>query len=106
MGSAPTKISCAGIRASLRRLLFCGTPSSLKDLSHVAALKLLRVLITQLLRAPVSMVSLSSAWHSEKIAGCEVIRKFGLFAPRSEEHTSELQSRENLVCRLLLEKKK
>src|SRR5690606_41554283 len=27
-------------------------------------------------------------------------------ADRSEEHTSELQSRENLVCRLLLEKKK
>src|SRR5690606_42139454 len=30
---------------------------------------------------------------------------FGL-GTRSEEHTSELQSRENLVCRLLLEKKK
>src|SRR5690606_40023060 len=32
----------------------------------------------------------------------------GLVLPveRSEEHTSELQSRENLVCRLLLEKKK
>src|SRR5690606_41888389 len=29
-----------------------------------------------------------------------VVRRF-----RSEEHTSELQSRENLVCRLLLEKK-
>src|SRR5690606_42098312 len=29
-----------------------------------------------------------------------------LLHPRSEEHTSELQSRENLVCRLLLEKKK
>src|SRR5690606_27825776 len=28
------------------------------------------------------------------------------FGYRSEEHTSELQSRENLVCRLLLEKKK
>src|SRR5690606_39395981 len=28
-----------------------------------------------------------------------------IFASRSEEHTSELQSRENLVCRLLLEKK-
>src|SRR5690606_39649567 len=28
------------------------------------------------------------------------------FDVRSEEHTSELQSRENLVCRLLLEKKK
>src|SRR5690606_24291845 len=30
----------------------------------------------------------------------------GWAAHRSEEHTSELQSRENLVCRLLLEKKK
>src|SRR5690606_42101546 len=30
----------------------------------------------------------------------------GFAFPRSEEHTSELQSRENLVCRLLLEKKK
>src|SRR2546430_13386655 len=28
------------------------------------------------------------------------------FRPRSEEHTSELQSQSNLVCRLLLEKKK
>src|SRR3712207_8824915 len=28
------------------------------------------------------------------------------FGPRSEEHTSELQSRQYLVCRLLLEKKK
>src|SRR5690606_41722871 len=28
------------------------------------------------------------------------------FRSRSEEHTSELQSRENIVCRLLLEKKK
>src|SRR5690349_22833849 len=27
-------------------------------------------------------------------------------SPRSEEHTSELQSRRDLVCRLLLEKKK
>src|SRR5256885_5360273 len=30
----------------------------------------------------------------------------GSLAPRSEEHTSELQSPCNLVCRLLLEKKK
>src|SRR3712207_8920154 len=30
----------------------------------------------------------------------------GATAPRSEEHTSELQSRQYLVCRLLLEKKK
>src|SRR2546430_4362856 len=36
--------------------------------------------------------------------GNERIHPFGLF--RSEEHTSELQSQSNLVCRLLLEKKK
>src|SRR5260370_20744118 len=37
------------------------------------------------------------------------LRQYCYFAsgsPRSEEHTSELQSHLNLVCRLLLEKKK
>src|SRR2546422_5574212 len=34
------------------------------------------------------------------------ILELELTAPRSEEHTSELQSRLHLVCRLLLEKKK
>src|SRR2546430_7975623 len=33
-------------------------------------------------------------------------RRLVLHASRSEEHTSELQSQSNLVCRLLLEKKK
>src|SRR5436309_7515732 len=36
----------------------------------------------------------------------ETIGEDVLLPIRSEEHTSELQSRENLVCRLLLEKKK
>src|SRR3712207_8264591 len=35
-----------------------------------------------------------------------LLRFFGHLPPRSEEHTSELQSRQYLVCRLLLEKKK
>src|SRR2546430_9258522 len=35
--------------------------------------------------------------HWDQLRGCQ---------PRSEEHTSELQSQSNLVCRLLLEKKK
>src|SRR5260370_18186280 len=34
------------------------------------------------------------------------VEQRGLARPRSEEHTSELQSHLNLVCRLLLEKKK
>src|SRR5688572_32063888 len=36
----------------------------------------------------------------------ELANDFGNLASRSEEHTSELQSQSNLVCRLLLEKKK
>src|SRR5438477_8960796 len=46
-------------------------------------------------------------WESQDLQnqaqGC--IQKILTF-PRSEEHTSELQSHVNLVCRLLLEKKK
>src|SRR3712207_7938329 len=34
------------------------------------------------------------------------LNRTGCAQPRSEEHTSELQSRQYLVCRLLLEKKK
>src|SRR5690606_23114795 len=43
--------------------------------------------------------------QADNIAGLELGRKVA-HHNRSEEHTSELQSRENLVCRLLLEKKK
>src|SRR2546427_8444402 len=39
------------------------------------------------------------------VLGARVERRGGL-VERSEEHTSELQSQSNLVCRLLLEKKK
>src|SRR5438445_6064626 len=37
---------------------------------------------------------------------CHRLRMFSTVEGRSEEHTSELQSRQYLVCRLLLEKKK
>src|SRR5260221_791204 len=40
-----------------------------------------------------------------KSALCKRCRRPGI-EPRSEEHTSELQSHSDLVCRLLLEKKK
>src|SRR5438034_6914002 len=40
-------------------------------------------------------------WAGHSIAFCEWARVY-----RSEEHTSELQSHSELVCRLLLEKKK
>src|SRR5690606_39251802 len=43
---------------------------------------------------------------SDCFAGLVLFEAAMGLAMRSEEHTSELQSRENLVCRLLLEKKK
>src|SRR5205809_4583478 len=48
--------------------------------------------------------------HVDRMASAWLIRRFidleARFKFRSEEHTSELQSRLHLVCRLLLEKKK
>src|SRR5437870_10577024 len=41
-----------------------------------------------------------------RMDGYEVCRRIKAMPRRSEEHTSELQSRGHLVCRLLLEKKK
>src|SRR3712207_8946341 len=60
----------------------------------------------------------SPSWHSAAVDGCEravkpanpakygtiPVRCASASASRSEEHTSELQSRQYLVCRLLLEK--
>src|SRR5260370_32857033 len=43
-----------------------------------------------------------SAWHAHRVGG----KTYYHAISRSEEHTSELQSHLNLVCRLLLEKKK
>src|SRR5690606_42096953 len=51
-----------------------------------------------------SVRQLSSATFS--IASAQHPSSWSSTFQRSEEHTSELQSRENLVCRLLLEKKK
>src|SRR3712207_8971389 len=51
-------------------------------------------------------------WHIEQVFRVMKTKGFDIEAnrmaeggPRSEEHTSELQSRQYLVCRLLLEKK-
>src|SRR5688572_31120140 len=41
-----------------------------------------------------------------RLRGLSEAKKRALLPRRSEEHTSELQSQSNLVCRLLLEKKK
>src|SRR2546426_3740126 len=53
---------------------------------------------------PVVFEKTKRLWLNEPHIATEDLAKIS--APRSEEHTSELQSPCNLVCRLLLEKKK
>src|SRR2546426_8456977 len=57
-------------------------------------------------RAITAIIPDGLSQHQPKDRTCmESVQRMG-FAQRSEEHTSELQSPCNLVCRLLLEKKK
>src|SRR2546430_7455386 len=55
-------------------------------------------------------ISLATVYNNLRLfIECGLLREVTPHAPtlrRSEEHTSELQSQSNLVCRLLLEKKK
>src|SRR2546428_10306096 len=78
-----------------------------------ARLAMMAALTRQALRgrglgARTVQVSLKSGGHRTDFLLREKIGPMsaGLKAYRSEEHTSELQSRSDLVCRLLLEKKK
>src|SRR5256885_3001128 len=59
---------------------------------------------TTLFRSPGRADSLRSGRPSASRSG--IVPDTGTIPDRSEEHTSELQSPCNLVCRLLLEKKK
>src|SRR5258708_32027472 len=58
------------------------------------------------------LVACGTAWHAATLTRMMIERLAGIPAEvdlgrnRSEEHTSELQSPDHLVCRLLLEKKK
>src|SRR5207302_8692714 len=94
-------------------------PSSLSTLSLHDALPIFVVLVKRIDRHHhdldvVHLHELPDLGDAPRIVDRRAVRgvavqsaemRFGDFQ-RSEEHTSELQSRENLVCRLLLEKKK
>src|SRR5690606_40039774 len=76
------------------------------DLKKQAALRAVTLVASGM---TVGLGTGSTATHfvaelGRRLAAGELARVVGV--PRSEEHTSELQSRENLVCHLLLEKKK
>src|SRR5688572_31687336 len=63
---------------------------------------------TTLFRSTFSCASVDEAPRCGVVTTCGWLNRTLLVAgsSRSEEHTSELQSQSNLVCRLLLEKKK
>src|SRR5947209_15181080 len=65
---------------------------------------------TTLFRSPISNRAREPARGRDRVDGHGPLLVSGRLRPRrqprSEEHTSELQSRQYLVCRLLLEKKK
>src|SRR3712207_6948029 len=86
------------IRRPPRSTLFPYTTLFRSLTRHLPSTWLLSVLRTDLLRGYTD-----DDRGSHSIA--RYVKPFGT-AARSEEHTSELQSRQYLVCRLLLEKKK
>src|SRR2546427_6037604 len=74
-----------------------GTPPRNLPALASEALAPLRELLADA-RVPKAGHNIKHDWLALRRAGVELVR--------SEEHTSELQSQSNLVCRLLLEKKK
>src|SRR5690606_38898711 len=88
-----------------------GTPGDAEALAEAAAglPELQRPVVAT--RSTMDLRSDLAAAHEGTLPSFDVVLGrdalgWGDARPRSEEHTSELQSRENLVCRLLLEKKK
>src|SRR5205085_9023034 len=82
-----------------------GVPVSIKDLILTKGLPTLRGSFTVDENQPWDVDAPVTARLRE--AGAVILGKTATpeFGSRSEEHTSELQSQSNLVCRLLLEKK-
>src|SRR5256886_8485743 len=86
------------IRRPPRSTLFPYTTLFRSQTQHVSLEVALREAARVRLR-PILMTTLCTLFGLLPLA-------LGIGAGRSEEHTSELQSQSNLVCRLLLEKKK
>src|SRR5690606_27292662 len=81
---------------------------SLTGTNGGAGFLLVYLLSTLLIGLPVMIaeITLGRKAKANPITALQTLAPSALPWWRSEEHTSELQSRENLVCRLLLEKKK
>src|SRR2546422_5582340 len=90
------------IRRPPRSTLFPYTTLFRSDDARIA----LDVLAQATGEVPLAIAGYSFGAWVAALVGCRDARVTALALVRSEEHTSELQSRLHLVCRLLLEKKK
>src|SRR3712207_6915111 len=80
---------------------------SLLDALPISALELAQHLIAAAHgRVEGILCGLQAGERRLDLLGLDIAQLHHVAEPRSEEHTSELQSRQYLVCRLLLEKKK
>src|SRR3712207_8100278 len=91
------------IRRPPRSTLFPYT-TLFRSLIAAGVMVVLSVLLASTIAGPVHRLADGAERVRRRIRGRVEIPDFT--SRRSEEHTSELQSRQNLVCRLLLEKKK
>src|SRR2546422_9751041 len=112
LGAQPGEES---LRRPCRRLGFGGAPGAAQDLDEVPRRLGQEVRPPVRLRPPDHLAQRALAsrqvalGHEQQRHRAQILRLYhGIYQPaaRSEEHTSELQSRLHLVCRLLLEKKK
>src|SRR6266436_9382387 len=112
--SRPTRSSETAAEPGLRRRYWTGGlrfPARLNSAAHAGWSSDCRLFRQDRIRPPPGAMPLqnfsASALHSSRTLSAFSARAFELsrHAGRSEEHTSELQSRLHLVCRLLLEKK-
>src|SRR5690625_5609173 len=76
--------------------------------SFIIPISLLRAIIVSLIVLEIKKIAVNTRpmIRTTPIVLAYLLNSKSLFTTRSEEHTSELQSRGHLVCRLLLEKKK
>src|SRR5690349_16099098 len=92
--------SCSPMRARLESSQFCWAFSAVVS-RRVAIIRLMLSLRSAISPAAATRISWVRSPLATDVATPEIARS----CERSEEHTSELQSRRDLVCRLLLEKK-
>ena len=83
-----------------------GTPEYRKHIIEATFGKFKPKSHTRALATPGGTGAIRNTIENYTQRGEKVLTSDWFWAPRSEEHTSELQSRLYLVCRLLLEKKK